>query len=649
MELDEVPRTIARSLSRTASNARGAGRSAARTAQDAVPHADTPEVAAVRSDPAFLAEIDGLATELDRTPQDVLAEATEGLREMAARHDRWVGDAWSRLGRWMLRGYDVVPDQEGLDRLRELDREHSLIFLISHRSYLDEWAFPAALDAAGISPCFGLAGANLDFFPLGTVARRTGIVHVRRATTGTPVYRLALRRFVGRLVGDGSNLIWSIEGGRSRTGKLRPPRYGLLRYVADAVEAADTREALVVPISIVYDQLPAHEVGKMADEVGGGAKSPEDVRWFAGYMRGLRRRLGSIYLDVGEPFGLRERLAELRAADATGGHEVERVALDVCHRINRATPVTPTAAVCVALLAADRALTLDETVATVHPLARHLEERGWTMAGGADLTDRGTVRRALGELDASGVLIGFSGGRDTVWGIAPERHLVASVYRNSAVHALLTRGVVELALQAVATDDATAGTLQEEAMRLRELLKFDFFFADRDRFAEEVAAEVGLIAEPGGPSIDGVTPGEAAEILRRTDLRVAHLTLRPFLEAYAVVADELAAVEPGTAVVEKDFLSWCLRVARQQAMQRRLVSWESVSSEMLSTALRLARHRGLLGPADGEESVDGAAAKEQLTAHRRGFSEEVQAVRAHLATLSVADDGPVLTDVGEAR
>jgi glycerol-3-phosphate O-acyltransferase len=274
VELDEVPRTITRTLSRTASSARGAGRSAARTAHDAVPHADTPEVAAVRSDPAFLAGIDELATELDRTPADVLAEASEGLREMAARHDPWVGDAWARLGRWMLRGYDVVPDQEGLDRLRELDREHSLIFLISHRSYLDEWAFPAALDAAGISPCFGLAGANLDFFPLGTVARRTGIVHVRRATTGTPVYRLALRRFVGRLVGDGSNLIWSIEGGRSRTGKLRPPRYGLLRYVADAVEAADGSPVTCAVSAVGW----AASTSTSASRSGSGSGSPSCVR-----------------------------------------------------------------------------------------------------------------------------------------------------------------------------------------------------------------------------------------------------------------------------------------------------------------------------------------------------------------------------------
>ena len=56
----------------------------------------------------------------------------------------------------------------------------------------------------------------------------------RRATSDIPVYRLALRSYMGELVANKANLGWSIEGGRTRTGKLRPPRYGLLRYVADA-------------------------------------------------------------------------------------------------------------------------------------------------------------------------------------------------------------------------------------------------------------------------------------------------------------------------------------------------------------------------------------------------------------------------------
>ena len=110
-------------------------------------------------------------------------------------------------------------------------------------------------------------------------------------------------------------------------------------------------EAVIVPVSIVYEQL--HEVGLMTAEARGGRKRPEDVRWLVNFARQQTRRLGRAYLDFGEPLPLRERLAELRAEDPTGRNLVERVALDTSHRINRATPVTVTAVVCLAMLAAD--------------------------------------------------------------------------------------------------------------------------------------------------------------------------------------------------------------------------------------------------------------------------------------------------------
>ena len=121
-------------------------------------------------------------------------------------HDEAVIAQWQRFGRWMRRGYDTLIDEEALAGLRELDRNHSLIFLISHRSYLDEWVLPPALVSSGILPPYGLAGANLNFFPLGTVARHTGMVHIRRSTSDAPVYRLALRAYIGQLVANRANL-----------------------------------------------------------------------------------------------------------------------------------------------------------------------------------------------------------------------------------------------------------------------------------------------------------------------------------------------------------------------------------------------------------------------------------------------------------
>ena len=109
----------------------------------------------------------------------------------------------------------------------------------------------------------------------------------------------------------------------------------------------------------------------------------------------------------------------MRGEDPDGRHVVERIALDTSHRINRATPVTVTAVVCLAMLAADRALTLDGVLATVAPMAGYIAARRWPVAGAANLTDRATVRRTLQELVASGVLTSYDGGTDTVWRIRP--------------------------------------------------------------------------------------------------------------------------------------------------------------------------------------------------------------------------------------
>ena len=585
---------------------------------------DSAEVANLLGAAAFRSQVRDLAGRLGRPEEDVLAEAAGDLREMSATHNEAVIAQWQRFGRWMRRGYDTLLDEEALGGLRELNRKHSLIFLISHRSYLDEWVLLPALLSSGISPPYGLAGANLNFFPLGTVARRTGVVHIRRSTSDAPVYRLALRAYIRQLMADRANLVWSIEGGRSRTGKLRPPRYGLLRYVVDAVEAVDAPEALVVPVSIVYDQLPAHEVSLMISEARGLGKQPENVRWLLGYARGLHNRLGRVYVDLGQPLRLRERLTELRVDDPAETHAVERIALEISHRINQATPVTPTAAVCVALLAADRALTMAEVLATVAPLADYLRRRDWPVAGAASLTDRSTVRRALQELVASSVLTCYSGGPETVWGIGADQHLVAAVYRNSAIHVLVVRAIAELALVAVARrQDGSGRSAWDEALRLRDLLKFDFFFARRRDFAAELQAELALI-DPGAGQVGAeISPDDAQRWLERLQPHVAHLVLRPFLDAYWLVAEQLAAADASEEFDEQQFLARCLRVGRQWALQRRLASEESVSAEMFRTALQLARHRGLIASDDPA-----------LSKRRRAFADELREVRRYVAEIA---------------
>jgi len=583
---------------------------------------DALQATALLESPDFQEQVHELSSALERPVDAVMAETAVCLRELSATHDRRFVEPWHRLGSWMLRGYDQLLDEEGVAALRALDPGHSLVFLVSHRSYLDEWAIPPALVEQGVHQPFGFAGANLDFFPLGPIARRTGMVHIRRSTSDQPIYKFALRAFMRHLVSSKSNLIWSIEGGRTRTGKLRPPRLGLLRYVVDAVDELDDTSVLLVPVSILYDQLPTHEVGTMTAEARGQGKKPEDIKWFVGYLRRLRTRLGRVYVDFGEPIPLRPRLAELRGEPSSEATAVERIAVEVSHGINMATPVTPTAAVCIALLAADRALTLDEVLTTIEPLAAYLDARHWPTAGAASLTDRATIRRALQDLVRSGVLTGFQG-ETTVWGVGPKQHLVAAVYRNSAIHVFIERSILELVLLRAAEEGADLDVDPlEDAFRLRDLLKFEFFFPPRAQFKANLEAELRLVDAEAGLSAGGSFSEGAAGRLAGLQGVVAPLMLRPYLDAYSVVAHQLSRLSESAEIDEQRFLERCLVVGQQWALQHEIASEESASAEMFQTALRLARHLGLV-----------AADQPSLAERREAFAREILSIRDRIDRL----------------
>jgi len=583
----------------------------------------SPEVDDLLGAQWFDERLRALADQLDQDPVAVRDEAVGYLREMAATHDRRPTNAWRAFGRWFLRAYDVYVDDDQVQRLRELDRRSSLAFAFAHRSYLDGFAVPEVVAAKRLTPVYTLGGSNLNLFPFGQWASRSGVVFIRRNIRELPVYRLTLRSYIAELVRSRANLAWSIEGGRTRTGKLRPPTFGILKYLVDGLDEAtrtgdpaghgsahaDTLDIQLVGVSIVYDQL--HEVSLMTKEARGAGKRPENLRWLVHLARQQQRRLGRAYLDFGEPIPLRQRLAELRADPVTAEHVVERIALDVSHRINRATPVTATAVISLALLGADRSLTLEEVLSTVRPLAGYLNRQRWAVAGALDLTDRSTIRRTLQEMAASHLVTVFEEGTEPVWQIAPGKHLVAAFYRNTMIHTLVQRAITELALQAVVEDESV--NVFDEAMRLRELLKFEFYFPSRARFGDEVLTELRLI---GADAPDQTWRGGSAEaeaLLAKSDLQVAHLVLRPYLDAYLVVADRLVAEPSDPAPADEErLLADCLAVGQQWLLQHRIAGSESVSLELFRTGLRVADGRGLL-------------AGHTEAAKRRDFADEVAA------------------------
>ena len=561
----------------------------------------------------FHERIAALAAELGRPQATVEAEASGHLEEMVASHSRLAIDAWEQFGRWLSRAYTVEVDPVAVENLRQLSTRMPLAFLPSHRSYLDPLVLRSALHQRGFAPNHVLGGLNVAFWPIGPVARRSGVVFIRRSVRDDPVYKLALREYIGYLVRKRFNLEWYMEGGRTRTGKLRPPRYGLLNYLVQAFRDGGIDDVLLIPTSIVYDQL--YEVGAMAAEEHGAQKTPESLSWLVGYARAQGRGFGKVRVGFGEPLSLREALGEHERA-----HVVERVGIEVSHRINRATPITETALVAMSLLGAeDRALSLEEVRATLDPLLEHVRVRSLPMIGDLDLGRADGVRQALDALARHGVARCYAGGAERVWSIAPERHLEAAFYRNSILQFFLNRAIAELVLvhvDEVSTDDPVEEGWHE-ALRVRDLLKFEFFFAGTREFRGELSAELEILDPDWERRV--AEPGAAWTALTQAPMRLAASLLSSFLEAYLIVAEQLAEGDPSVAIDENEFLTRCLGVGHQYRLQRRIHSTESISRELFGTALRLAGHRGLVALGD-----------DQLAVRRTAFADELRTLVARL-------------------
>jgi glycerol-3-phosphate O-acyltransferase len=569
----------------------------------------------------FQDEVDRIADQEGLTHEQAMTHARDCLEEVAAVQSRLALD----LFRYVMsplhsRAWTVEVDIAGLERLREMGRRHSLVFLPSHRSYSDPLVLGRVLHDHDFPPNQVLGGNNMSFWPIGPLGKRAGIVFIRRTFGDDAIYKLAVREYFGHLVAKRFNIEWYIEGGRTRTGKLRPPKYGLLNYLVRALRDDRVEDVMLVPVSIVYDQL--REIRTVVAEQRGGAKRSEGVRWLADYVRSQRSGVGKAQVRFGAPLSLRRSLA-----DAGEENQLEKVAFAICDGINRATPLSATSLVTLALLGVrDRALTLNQVTAVLNPLLRDVERRELTGCDVPSLRLPAAVRRVLDQLASEKVVTCYAGGTEPVYSIERGQHHVAAFYRNGAVHWFVNRAIVELCLLAVAEQNPE-DPLEDgfrEALRLRDLLKFEFFFAAKEQFRTELRVELEL-ADPAWAERIG-TSEEVASLLTQSGSLLAHRTLRSFIDAQLVVSERLAARDPGDAVEPSAFLDECLGVARQMLLQGRVHGPESVSRELFSGALLLAANRDLIDPG-----------REQLGARREDFAAELRDVAARIARIADLD------------
>ena len=588
------------------------------------------EASVIFRDPAFTAELQQAASAAGKTMEKAELYARKCLTEIEATpQDAWL-KPMAKLARFIYtRSYEAELDinMEKLEELRALSRDHLLLFLWSHKSHMDSFVFLLSLYQNEFRPLpLIFAGINMNFLGFGALARRVGAIFLRRTFQEDPIYKLVFRRYIDYLIRNRMPLSWSIEGTRSRTGKLSPPKLGLLNWVVESCQREQTQKVLLVPVSIAFDRIA--EIDDYVALQSGLPKRKESLTWFFNYIFGMRQPYGKVYVRYGDPVAL--ELPPLTSPginppEAETPVDVTQMAFEVCTRIEQITPIKSADVLAMVLLGANRrALTASEMYRQSAGIAELIRDRQLPAASGFRLNSEAQVSAAILALERSGLVKCFDKAQVPVYFIPAEQRLAAAYYRNTITHYFLhaALGEIGLAMCALDIDAPNVEVLRRNVSALRELYKFEFFYKPAEEFWQEVLFETGR-RYPRWDSGDI----SLQTLLREKPPRFGHAILRSITEAYLIIA--VALMELGGQPVhdQKKLTRQLLDQGRQMLLRRTVSCESSVSQDLFTNGLRLAGHLALL---------DGRSA--ELISKREAFAESVVAALSAINLLQRAYD-----------
>lgn len=584
------------------------------------------------------------AHESGRPLAEIESEARHELDQLCAAPDTNVVEVFHQVvDRVWNRIYDgLVVDEPGLERVRAASRKGPLVFVPSHKSHVDYLLVSDVLYANGMAPPLIAAGDNLSFFPLGPLLRHSGAFFIKRSFKGQKLYPQLVDAYIRKVLVEGWNLEVFIEGGRSRTGKLMPPKLGILTMIVDAaLKLRGHKEIQFVPISIGYERII--EEGSYTHESEGGEKQPENLQSLMRTPRVLRSKYGRVHLVFGEIFSFDELYASTRRLDREDGAFgdgglsaaerralVQRIAHRVTHEINRVTMVTPAALAASALLS-HRARGITR---------RDLMERAKVLLA-AFLRADAQVARALidrrGELRPEALdsaLSLFVDGRlavvandkertkkntpfEPIYAVPGERRVALEYHKNVVLHFFVPSALVASSLLALG-GEAERGALEARVRELSRLFKLEFQFrADaefHDIFADAVRTmlDVGELHAVG--AVVRVAPGAGG---RRAAMYAE--MIRTYFEGYRWTLRAVLEPPEGAVLIKKDLTKQLLVQGNRAWFAGEIELRESVSRHKFENALTLFAERGIVR-SEGDK----------LVVRRQGGAELLALIDEHL-------------------
>ncbi|MBD1582372.1 glycerol-3-phosphate 1-O-acyltransferase PlsB [Pseudoalteromonas sp. S16_S37] len=240
--------------------------------------------------------------------EEARLNAQELLDEIAANYSDAMVRVGDRILTWLWNKLYNGIEVKYAERVHQLaDKGHEIIYVPCHRSHMDYLLLTYVIYHQGLVPPHIAAGVNLNFFPAGGIFRRSGAFFIRRSFAGNKLYSAVFKEYLSQLFIKGYSVKFYTEGGRSRTGRLLPPKTGMLAMTIQSMLRGIDRPISIVPVYIGYEHVM--EINTYLKELAGNHKKNESIFAVFKAIKNLKN-YGRGYLNFGEPINVNQYLNE---------------------------------------------------------------------------------------------------------------------------------------------------------------------------------------------------------------------------------------------------------------------------------------------------------------------------------------------------
>ena len=491
------------------------------------------------------------------------------------------------------------------EMVRDLASTHEILYVPSHRSHIDYLLLSYTLYHEGLVTPHIAAGINMNFWPIGSMLRRGGAFFLRRSFGGNKLYTAIFNEYIFQLMDRGFPIEFFPEGGRSRTGRLLPPKTGILAMTTQSLLRGTRKPVAIIPIYVGYERV--FEGKSYLNELQGAKKKTESFGQLLGIRKTLKQNFGKVYLNFAEPIFLNKYLdkeqpdwknyrGQIGAKPSWLSPQVTKLSILIMQRINSSATVNAISLVALVLLSTERMSIgkkeLEDQLNLILSLLKNAPYGSRTHIPKEDGVSMIEQAKKLG------TILEVKNSMGDIITTDEQTAMLLTYYRNNIFHVFIGYSLVASCF--INNNKSAQSTLIKRCLSIFPFIKRELFIEwSNDEFANHLNQTIDCMVQMGLLVKDGNQLQRAEEATEAFDhlMSIAQI-VKPILLRYGILLTLLANQAGQRRTSRRELEKHSQLVAQRLAALYSLNAPESFDKNLFKTTIGVLKEAELIQVAE---------------------------------------------------